>query len=135
MSLFEWKNDYSVGVLEIDNQHKKLIALINQLFDAMKKGQSNQVLGQIISELILYTHTHFRTEEKYFERFQYQGSEEHKARHQAFVNDVNKFKASFEAGKVALSLSLFTFLKDWLNHHILNEDKKYVDCFRQNGLS
>lgn len=135
MPFFEWKDEYSVGVFEIDNQHKKLIALINKLFVSMKQGKANDVLGSIIIELLLYAQTHFRTEEKYFDTFKYKKSAEHKRVHQSFIEEIKKFKANFDSGKITLSLEVFSFLKQWLDEHILGEDKKYVDCFKQNGLS
>lgn len=134
MSLLKWKNEYSVGVQEIDNQHMKLIELINKLFDAMKQGQANAVIGQILNELSTYASTHFKTEEKYFELFDYMESEKHKEIHQIFVMKITKFKNDFDAGKIALSVSIFNFLKDWLNDHILGEDMKYTECFNKNGL-
>jgi hemerythrin-like metal-binding protein len=135
MSIITWKNEYSVGVFEIDNQHKKLVMLINTLFDAMKQGQANRVLGSIISELLFYAQTHFRTEEKYFDQFNYKETEEHKVVHQSFISEMEKFKAGFDSGKITLSLDVFNFLKSWLDEHILGEDKKYEDCFKENGLS
>jgi hemerythrin len=134
MSLVEWKNDYSVGVVEIDNQHQKIVVLINRLFDAMKQGKANNVLGPIINDLVIYAQTHFKTEEKYFAAFKYQNEAEHQAIHQSFVKEITKFKSDFESGKITLSIGVLNFLKDWLDKHILGEDMKYVDCFKQNGL-
>jgi hemerythrin-like metal-binding protein len=134
MSLLKWKNEYSVGVQEIDNQHMKLIELINKLFDAMKQGQANAVIGQILNELSTFASTHFKTEEKYFELFDYMESEKHKEIHQIFVMKITKFKNYFDAGQITLSVSIFNFLKDWLNDHILGEDMKYTECFNKNGL-
>lgn len=135
MSLITWKEEYSVGVFEIDNQHKTMVILINKLFDAMKQGRANTILGSTISELFFYAQTHFRTEEKYFDKFNYKEKEEHKKVHQSFIAEMEKFKTGFDSGKITLSLEVFNFLKNWLDQHILGEDKKYVDCFKQNGLS
>ena len=135
MSFIKWKNEYSVGVYEIDNQHKKFVMLINKLFDAMKQGKANSVLDQIINELFSYAQTHFWTEEKYFDLFKYKETEEHKRVHQGFIDEMKKFKTGFDSGKITLSLEVFNFLKNWLDEHILGEDKKYEDCFKQNGLS
>ena len=135
MPFIKWKTEYSVGVFEIDNQHKKLVGLINKLFDAMKQGKANDVLGQIITELLFYAQTHFQTEEKYFDLFNYKETEEHKLIHRSFVDEMKEFKAGFDSGKITLSLDVFNFLKKWLDEHILGEDKKYEDCFKQNGLS
>ena len=63
MPLFVWNDSYSVKVAELDNQHKKLIGLINQLYDAMKEGKGKDVLEVIFTELIEYTKNHFSAEE------------------------------------------------------------------------
>ncbi len=60
MALFNWSEEYSVNVNGLDNQHKKLVDLINELHSAMKEGKSKEVLGKIIEELISYTKFHFQ---------------------------------------------------------------------------
>ena len=70
MALMKWDESFSVGVKEIDAQHQKLVAMINELHAAMKEGKVHDVLGEIISGMAKYTIFHFETEEKYFEEFQ-----------------------------------------------------------------
>jgi len=67
MPLFPWSDDLSVKVTLIDDQHKKLIALINSLHDAMRAGEGKQVLEKTLKELADYTVYHFQTEEKYMQ--------------------------------------------------------------------
>ena len=64
MPLFVWEDKYKVGVKEFDEQHKKLIELINKLYDAMKQGHGKDVLKSIVNDLFEYTKYHFETEEK-----------------------------------------------------------------------
>jgi len=134
MAFINWNDTYSVQIEEIDNQHKKLIALINELFDSMQKGQSRTVIGRILNDLIDYTAIHFKTEETYFDRFNYEGSSEHKEKHKRLVDNVIKVKSDFESGKISVSADLLKFLKRWLFEHILETDKKYITCFHQNGI-
>jgi hemerythrin-like metal-binding protein len=134
MSLIIWTDEFSVGVVEIDNQHKGLVKLINKLYDAMTYGQANKVLREIIQELVKYTQIHFATEEKYFVKFDYEDSEAHIEEHHEFIASVQKFKEGFEAGNIVLSVDIFKFLKGWLTNHILGSDKKFMKCFNENGL-
>jgi len=134
MAFINWSDTYSVQIEEIDDQHKKLIALINELFDSMQKGQSRQVIGRILNDLIDYTAVHFKTEETYFDRFNYEDSAEHKEKHKRLVDNVIKVKSDFESGKISVSSDLLKFLKRWLFEHILETDKKYITCFHQNGV-
>jgi len=134
MAFIKWNDQYSVGVEEIDNQHKGLVKLINKLFDAMSEGQANNILGEIINEMARYTQVHFATEEKYFALFNYPESNVHIDEHQKFVAEVIKFKTQFDNGNIILSIEIFRFLKNWLVNHILVSDKKYSQCFITNGL-
>jgi hemerythrin len=78
MALVEWKQEYSVGIVQIDEQHKKLAGLINIMHDSIKSGHGKEAIGDVLNELIAYTQYHFSTEEKYFDMYAYPDSEEHK---------------------------------------------------------
>ncbi len=134
MPLIKWNDDFSVGVIEIDLQHKGLVHQINKLYDAMLRGEANSILRGIISELVRYTQVHFATEEKYFKKFGYAESEDHIQEHQEFIEVVGKFKEEYEKGSLVLSIDVLKFLKNWLTHHILGSDKKFTQCFNDNGL-
>jgi hemerythrin len=134
MALIEWSNDLSVGVTEIDSQHKHLIALINELNDAMKQGKGKDALGKTIGELFAYAGSHFATEEKYFSLFKYPETTTHKMKHQEFVKKVSEFKDGYDQGRLILTLEVMNFLKDWLKGHIQVVDKKYGPFFNEQGL-
>lgn len=134
MALFNWDNSFSVGINVIDHQHQKLIAMINDLNDAMRQGKGKEVTGQIIKGLVNYTITHFGLEERYFVKFGYPDAEDHIRKHKAFVQKVTEFQDGFENGKLGLNIELMNFLKGWLTKHIKGTDKKYIDFFHENGL-
>jgi hemerythrin len=135
MVLMNWDDSFSVKVTEIDEQHKKLILLINNLYDAMMQGKGKDVLGSILSELANYTVTHFGTEEKYFDKFNYENTLPHKLEHKKFVEKVTEFKTKFDSGNATITIDLMNFLKDWLVNHIKGTDQKYSNCFNENGLN
>ncbi|MHB8809516.1 MAG: bacteriohemerythrin [Desulfobulbaceae bacterium] len=134
MALIEWSENLSVNVAEIDKQHQKLIALINELADSMRQGQGRKVVGKIISGLQAYTEIHFKAEENYFRQFGYPDAARHIQEHEAFVAKVTEFNNGFERGALSLSVDLLNFLSDWLRHHIKGEDKKYSSFFNAKGL-
>ena len=134
MGTITWNDSLSVKVLAIDQQHKKLIDMINELSDAMRSGKGRDILSKIISGLILYTGTHFKTEEKYFDQFEYPEAEIHKKEHEAFVLKVLEFKKGFEKGDLNLTVEIMDFLSDWLQNHIKGSDKKYSQFFNDHGL-
>jgi hemerythrin len=130
----EWQNEYSVGVEEIDNQHKKLFTTINDLIDAIDTRQAKEKLEAIIMDIVNYKMTHFDTEEKYFRKFNYDGAEEHIAKHREFNDNLEKLKTQYPELNIEFAFALVDFLEDWLIEHLITFDQKYVPCFRKNGL-
>jgi hemerythrin len=124
MSMFAWKQEYSVGYPEIDNQHKKLFELAEQLYEAMAGGKGNNVLAKTLGNLIAYTKGHFANEERLMQLHHYPDYAKHKADHDALTARVVGFQKEFEAHRTALSIGLLQFLKDWLSHHIGETDRK-----------
>ncbi len=134
MSYFDWNDSFSVNVVEFDQQHKKLVEMINDLGEAMKQGKGKDVLGKIINGLITYTETHFASEEKYFDQLNYPETATHKKEHKELAKKVADFEQGFEEGRIHLSMEIMVFLKDWLVEHIQGTDKKYSSFFNEKGL-
>ena len=134
MPLMSWKEEYSVRVNLIDQQHRKLIDLLNQLYDGLKAQRGKEVLGPVLHELVGYTESHFTTEERLMQTHGYPGFQPHKLEHQMLVKKVRDFQKDFEAGKSAVSIELMSFLKGWLENHILKTDKQYSSHFEKKGV-
>lgn len=130
----EWDENYSVGVQEIDNQHKILFATINELLDAIHNNEPEEKLDHIIQNIITYKKHHFSTEEKYFKEFNFEGAEEHIEQHKKFNDNIKKLFEDHPKHDIELCFLLIDFLEDWLIDHLQNMDQKYVECFKQNGL-
>ena len=135
MALFVWTNDFSVNVKEIDEQHKKLIGMINDLHAAMLSGKAKEVIGPILNGLVDYTKSHFATEEQLMTKHQYTGYLSLKAAHDALTKQVMDLKTKFSEGKSLITMDIMTFLKDWLTKHIQETDKKYTSFFNGKGIS
>jgi len=134
MKFIEWKREYSVNIREIDDQHKKLIDMLNELFEAMHKGDSKILVRPVLEQMVDYAKSHFATEEKYFEQYDYPEVLAHVSEHKDFIAHVNKFIRDYKADKVGLSLDVMTFLKQWLASHILGSDKRYSSFLNYKGL-
>lgn len=134
MSLIVWNDSLKVGLNEIDSQHKVLVDLLNQLFDAMQAGKSKEVVGKVIIELTNYTITHFSNEERYFRQFGYADMEEHMLAHKSFINKIKGFRDDFQSGNVSVSTEMMRYLKDWIVKHINGTDTKYVEFFKSHGI-
>lgn len=130
----EWNEVYSVGVEEIDNQHKKMFAVINELLEAIETNSSEEHLGNIIESLVQYKMFHFATEEKYFTEFNYEGAQEHINKHQDFNKRLKELEGKFPKYTIEFAYALVDFLEDWLIDHLMVMDQKYKKCFHEHGL-
>ena len=119
-------NEYLVGIKEIDNQHKGLVIIINELFTYMTAGKAKEKLDDIFDHLTDYTKKHFSTEEIVLQRYAYPELDQHKEEHLKFIKKLEDLKSDFESNKITVSLEVLNFLKDWLLNHILVSDKKYA---------
>ncbi len=130
----EWKPEMSVGSEELDYQHKHLVELINQVYHAHSLGNQRKVIGPILDKLAIYTSYHFSFEEVYFELFNYPEKTEHIKEHDEFRKMINEFTSQYKSRKSDVTPELLNFLKEWLRHHVLGSDRRYIDCFTKNGV-
>lgn len=134
-TLLEWNSMLETGIQVIDSQHKKLVDILNRLFSAYSNNIHKTEIRKIVGELKDYTIYHFQTEEKYFKEFDYIKTSEHIIEHKKFVDKIEEVEQKFLKLESVLTLKLMIFLQDWVINHIANSDKKYVDCFKENGVS
>jgi hemerythrin len=133
MAFMEWDDRFSVNITTIDDQHKKLIGMVNTFYDSIQDGKK-AAFGSLLKDLVNYTIYHFSTEEKYMERFNYPEIESHKQEHRLFTDKVLDVKKRFEDGRFVVTLEITNYLKDWIAQHVLGTDKRYASCFISNGL-
>jgi hemerythrin-like metal-binding protein len=134
MPLVTWTEELSTNVGQCDEQHKKLIEMINTLHDAMKVGKGQGVLKKVLNELVDYTKTHFRTEEDLFKDHGYPAYLEHKAEHDALTKQVAALAEKVRKGEAVITLEVMAFLKDWLEEHIVGSDKLYGPFLNSKGV-
>ena len=134
MAFFDWKDDYSVGIAKIDDQHKKLVGFLNELYDAMKAGKGKDALDTVLVGLVEYTKTHFATEESMMKLHKYPDYEVHKEKHDKLTAYVIDLKKKFDAGQISNPIQITNFLKDWLGKHILGTDKMYGPFLNGKGV-
>lgn len=135
MAMFGWSEKYSVNILEIDDQHKKLIGMVGQLHNAMREGKGKQVLDEVLRNLIQYTRTHFAAEERIMKANGYPEYELHKAKHDKMTDNVANIYRQYQDGKATITLEVMNFLENWVDKHILGTDMKYGPFLRSKGLS
>jgi len=135
MPFLAWNDKLITGVETIDSDHVKMIALINELFDAIAAGQSRQVLGAILDQLVAYTQYHFAHEEAIFLKIDYVDRDAHKKEHDEMAAWARKTQEQFRNGQLAApSLEVMNYLKDWLFDHVMGSDQKFVPYLNSKGV-
>jgi hemerythrin-like metal-binding protein len=115
-----------VSVEQMDQEHQKIILLMNRLYDQNQEKEKKEVMLTTIVELANFTKTHFQHEEAYFDTLKgYSGGETHKYIHADLLKKLEDFKVKFEGGNGVVGKDFFEFLDLWLRAHIGGIDKKY----------
>jgi len=104
MPAITWKEEYSVGIKTVDEQHKELFARINKLFDEIPKGNKDAVL-EMLDFLQDYTIFHFNAEQDLMSRAKYPGLEEHKKQHEWFKEQIRSFQEEVQNKGVGVTLT------------------------------
>ncbi len=125
MALFAWTPQMSIGVEQIDREHRGLVDAINAFHDSMLAGQAAGTLTSVLSKLIDYTQTHFRNEEQLLRRLGYPDFAAHKKEHDLLTANVLELKEGLGAGRIKASIETMRFLRDWLVNHIMRTDMAY----------
>lgn len=135
MPLMTWTEEMSVKVKVLDDDHKTLIAMLNELNDGIESNRARAVLESVVGKLSNYTRVHFAREEHLFATTGYAEGPAHKAEHTLLARRVMNLQARFEAGQSReLGMETMAFLKNWLTDHIMGSDQKYGPHLNAKGI-
>jgi len=137
MARIIWSDRLRIGVPEVDQQHERLIGIMNRLYQAHDAGRGAEAISEILDELIIYTATHFSIEEGYFSEFGYADAPAHIEEHRALTRKVDSYINRFNGNGATADLieELLDFLSIWWRYHILDTDIKFVGLFRSRGVA
>ncbi len=124
MPILEWKDEYSVGVRQIDGEHQNLVEMLNYAYDSIVEGKEQEVLIEIVADMKSYAAEHFSSEEALMKKNGYPYLKEHKIMHDDFIIKAAMTDKALSSGKSADPTEVFRFLADWLKNHIMVTDKK-----------
>ena len=120
----EWKDEYSIGIVEIDDQHKLLMGGFSAIEESIVQERRWSDTHYAIVELIKIAHMHFTFEEALMRIFGYPGAEPHQKEHQHFFAKLDSIERL--ALKETAKIEIVTFMQDWLATHILANDRGYA---------
>lgn len=134
--MFNWNEDYALGIKQIDDQHKELFAIGNELYALLNTVGEDDIydeIMEIVGRLKDYTIFHFTTEENYFEAFAYEGAEAHRKEHNIFVDKLESIDFhAVDEDQRKHAMNILKMIIDWIFKHIHGSDFLYKDCFVAN---
>ena len=131
----QWKSDYDIGIESIDNQHRKLVNLINNLQTAIDYSTGELYEREALDALVDYTRTHFKYEEGLMEQNDYPEFESHRAEHERMIAQVDEVMEAYRQDHENAMRNAITFLKGWLVNHINGTDQKYSKFLVDKGVN
>ena len=135
MPFIVWTSGMSVDVKLLDNDHKKLAILINDLHDGVMTGCARESLERIFDELVAYSRLHFAHEEQFLVEAGYSGAAAHKQEHEHNIEQVIVMQARFRSRtELADDLEVLNQLKDWLVNHVQDSDQEFVAHLKATGV-
>jgi len=137
MPFINLEDKYSLGITEIDIQHKKIVEIINQLHQLFsdKETDNTAAINMILQELTEYANYHFKTEEKYFELFNYEKTASHTGMHNQYKGKIDGLvNKHLQREGESIFFELTNFLQEWWIWHINNTDRDYIPLFKEKGI-
>ncbi|MDJ0622196.1 MAG: bacteriohemerythrin [Desulfocapsaceae bacterium] len=135
MALIYWMPKYNTGIEIIDQQHRLLADLVNELQKNQENGNDRQKSIKIINKIQMYAASHFAREEHLFDVHGYPDMDDHLQEHDYFEDMLVQFEDAFKAGRQDLNDSTLDFFSDWLINHINGSDQEYVPFLKGKGVS
>jgi hemerythrin len=134
MALMTWRDQYSVGIETLDNQHKAVLRILNEIHAASLRGKAQEVAGPLLSQLVSLASEHFSAEERLMESTKFPGLAEHRAKHREMAGRIADLASRHEKRDAAVYLQLLYFVRDYQSKHMQNEDQEYARWLSAHGV-
>jgi hemerythrin len=129
-TVVEWDENYSLGLPEIDQQHRALFGMINDLWQAIITRQSGAAVASVLTRLEHYSVRHFTAEETLMRSIAYPKFGEHRRAHLEFIRRIGLEREKQAAGN-PIGLEILDFLNNWLVDHIMTADMSYAEHYER----
>jgi len=131
MAFIEWTEQFTLNIPQIDDQHRRLVDIVNKFDDAAQKGHGSRIMSEILNDLVGYTQEHFNFEEHLMQEAGYPKFDLHQSQHRQLLQKIERFQFDFNNGGRRITPHVREFLKYWLTSHILKEDLAYAEHVTQ----
>ena len=130
MPKIEWTSDLETGIPDIDNQHKVLFSLINELSKSIAEKKTNKAIQKVTENLTNYVLEHFAVEEALMEDEGYPKLEDHKSIHQDLVIKTAEIVEQYKNKELEMVSPLVVFIANWINTHIKKDDMDFINWLK-----
>jgi len=130
MGTIQWNESLQIGIPEMDEQHQRLVAIYNDLHEAVMQGKAHKQMNGILARLVDYTEMHFADEERLMASVDYPDLERHATEHRQLLDKVRLFQKKMELDQERITKPVMKFLEFWLSSHIQEKDREYADVAR-----
>ena len=134
MEQITWTENFSVGVMQLDKQHKRLIQILNRLIENPQTTTRSETISDLLNDMTNYAQEHFTTEEELMRQYDYPRIEEHIAQHHAFRRKTGEFCMATMNEVGTVPENMLQYLRNWLVEHILKSDMAYKPFFQELGI-
>ena len=126
MDFFIWKDSFSIGIKDLDQQHRSLLECLNDCHRQVSNDKRAGIDAALLARLTAYAAEHFRLEEEMMRLAGYTGIETQEKQHRYFVSQIAELETALAQGTPTSAQSVLTFLRDWFLEHVLSLDKKFA---------
>jgi len=134
MQFLEWKEEYELGIKEIDIQHRGLFDIVSKLSNTRKYETKGKYFLATFDKLFEYARIHFATEERYMRESNYPKLMEHRQEHGQFLAELEKVRMNLERNEPSAHQAILEFVKGWYELHILGTDRDYQQFLKTQGF-
>lgn len=131
MEILKWRKGYATGVEQMDDQHKRLIELVNQMYRVIRDKEGTEALDGVLQKMSDYAERHLRDEEDLLHEYSYPGLESHKKAHSEYYAKMDELLAEMNVDKQKAAQKIYVFLRKWWVEHIVGEDREYGPFLRK----
>lgn len=129
MAYFPWKEEYNLGIGQIDKQHVEIVKLMNELYDSIHYAKENYVIKDVFVRLLKYANYHFTLELELFQKYHYAEERIHIDEHKYYINKVKTIMINELLTEKNAALDVLHFLRSWFENHMMKTDREYCNYF------
>lgn len=134
MDIIKWRASYETGVTSMDNQHRKLIELINTMYKVMRNEEGAGAISLVLKEMNQYADGHLKEEETLLEQNNFPELNHHHTLHENYRSKMTELSAGMDKDVTSGTREIYSFLRQWWLGHIVEEDQKYGKFLTEKGV-